>query len=132
MDIYDCVVVINTREALDAFTRLQMTIGGELSAAAGPLGIGGVVESEIRRHPEQAIWTYLKSRGLYIGAQVNGTIILERHDENARFYGKKVHHKGILSGKEVGYPPGTRSLMEVLKSAEGKKDLDIGGMDFST
>ncbi|EDN06261.1 conserved hypothetical protein [Histoplasma mississippiense (nom. inval.)] len=73
-DIYDCVVVINTYEALEAFKAVRCTLGGEVSAAAGPFGVGGVMDSEVhkRRAP---VWTYVKSRGLYAGAQVDGTLM---------------------------------------------------------
>jgi lipid-binding SYLF domain-containing protein len=33
VDIYDCVVVINNRKALDAFTKIRATIGGEIKQA---------------------------------------------------------------------------------------------------
>ena len=46
VDIYDCVVVINNRKALDAFTKIRATIGGEVSAVAGPFGVGGVLEND--------------------------------------------------------------------------------------
>lgn len=84
VDIYDCVVVINTYEALNAFKKFRCTLGGEVSAAAGPVGMGGVLESEV--HKRQApIWTYMKSKGLYAGVAVDGTIIIERTDENEKF-----------------------------------------------
>lgn len=46
VDIYDCVVVINNRKALDAFTKIRATLGGEISAVAGPVGVGGVLEND--------------------------------------------------------------------------------------
>ena len=46
VDIYDCVVVINNRKALEAFTKIRATIGGEVSAVAGPFGVGGVLEND--------------------------------------------------------------------------------------
>lgn len=64
IDIYDCVLVLNTQKAVDAFTRLRWTLGGEVSAVAGPVGMGGVVDTEL--HKRQApIFTYMKSRGFY-------------------------------------------------------------------
>lgn len=118
IDIYDCVMVINTQEALQGFAKLRCTIGGELSAVAGPVGIGGVLESEI--HKRQApIFTYLKSRGFYAGVQVDGTIVIERNDENERFYGVKIAVGEILGGA-VPYPPRElHTLMQTLKSAQG-------------
>ncbi|KAK2742412.1 hypothetical protein FQN55_007850 [Onygenales sp. PD_40] len=123
VDIYDCVVVINTYEALEAFKAVRCTLGGEISAVAGPVGMGGVVESEVhkRRAP---LWTYLKSRGFYAGVQVDGTIVIERNDENERFYGEKIPVGDILAGKAKNPPSSIRTLMQTIKAAQGDTDVD--------
>ncbi|KAJ5958355.1 uncharacterized protein N7479_005505 [Penicillium vulpinum] len=123
VDIYDCVVIINTHEALEAFKKFRCTLGAEVSAAAGPVGIGGVLESEL--HKRQApIWTYMKSKGLYAGVAVDGTIIIERTDENERFYGERISVDQILSGKVRHPPRELETLMQTLKAAQGDSDAD--------
>lgn len=123
VDIYDCVVVINTFEALEAFKKVRCTLGGEVSAAAGPYGLGGVLESEV--HKRQApIWTYMKSRGLYAGVQVDGTIIIERTDENERFYGERISVTDILAGKTKRPPDSIKTLIQTIKAAQGDSDVD--------
>ncbi|KAL8690980.1 MAG: hypothetical protein Q9218_003700 [Villophora microphyllina] len=118
VDIYDCVVVINTAEAMEAFTKIRCTLGGEISAVAGPVGAGAILESEVHRR-QAPVWTYLKSRGFYAGVQVDGTIIIERIDENERFYGERIKVAEILSGK-VRHPPyEIRTLMATIKAAQG-------------
>lgn len=136
IDIYDCVVVINTEKALMAFETPRFTLGGELSAVAGPAGMGGLVETEL--HKRQApVFSYIKSRGLYAGVQIDGSgtfskscrlmsggsvngsrqshmhelrknpeannfryiVIIERTDENEKFYGQRFSCREILSGK---------------------------------
>lgn len=123
IDIYDCVLVINDRKALSAFSKLRVSLGGEVSLAAGPLGIGGNVESELLKN-RKPVWTYMKSRGLYGGIQFDGTVVIERNDENARFYGERLPISQILAGNVRRVPPETRMLMEVVKEAEGRTDLD--------
>ncbi|MCJ1475439.1 hypothetical protein MMC13_004101 [Lambiella insularis] len=126
VDIYDCVVVINTEAAMQAFEKIRCTLGGEVSAVAGPVGLGGILETEI--HKRQApLWTYLKSRGFYAGVQVDGTIIIERTDENERFYGQKIGVQAILAGK-VRHPWETRTLMNTIKMAQGDKDVDMSAL----
>jgi lipid-binding SYLF domain-containing protein len=123
VDIYDCVVVINTYKALEAFTSVRCTLGGEVSAVAGPVGMGGVLDTEI--HTRQApVWTYLKSRGFYAGVQVDGTIVIERKDENEKFYGERIPVADILAGK-ARHPPKEqyRMLMATIKAAQGD-DVD--------
>ncbi|KAJ4292561.1 hypothetical protein N0V90_009224 [Kalmusia sp. IMI 367209] len=123
IDIYDCVVVINTQQALDAFSKIRCTLGGEISAVAGPVGMGGVLETEV--HKRQApVFNYMKSRGLYAGVQVDGTIIIERTDENERFYGERIGVGDILQGK-IRHPPyEIKRLLETIKAAQGDSDFD--------
>ncbi|TVY41946.1 SH3 domain-containing protein [Lachnellula occidentalis] len=127
VDIYDCVVVINNRKALDSFTKIRATIGGEISAVAGPAGVGGVLENDGKwNQANRPVFTYLKSRGFYAGVQVDGTVIIERTDENERFYGERISVANILAGK-VRHPPyELKMLMETVKAAEGRSDVDSG------
>lgn len=130
VDIYDCVVVINNRKALEAFTKIRATLGGEISAVAGPVGAGGVLENDGKwKQANRPVFTYLKSRGFYAGVQVDGTVIIERTDENARFYGQEgVGVAEILAGKTTR-PPEIKMLMETLKAAEGRTDVDEALME---
>ncbi|KAJ5833698.1 hypothetical protein N7474_002009 [Penicillium riverlandense] len=124
VDIYDCVVIINTIEALEAFKKVRCTLGGEVSAAAGPVGMGGVLDSEVHKR-QSPIWTYMKSKGLYAGVAVDGTIIIERTDENERFYGERISVTDILAGK-VRFPPDSiNTLLQTIKAAQGDSDVDV-------
>jgi lipid-binding SYLF domain-containing protein len=127
IDIYDCVVVINNPKALEAFSKLRVTLGGEVSMALGPLGLGGTLDANIDPRKEQnrtPVFTYMKSRGLYAGVQIDGTFIIERNDENARFYGQRMPVRDILAGRIKEVPASVVKLMEVAKSAEGRTDFD--------
>jgi lipid-binding SYLF domain-containing protein len=128
IDIYDCVIVINNREALAAFSKLRVSLGGEISVVAGPVGVGGILESEVIKD-RRPLFSYMKSRGLYGGVQLDGSFIIERNDENARFYGEKVPVGEILKGHVRRIPPETRLLMEVVKQADGRMDLDQSVLD---
>jgi lipid-binding SYLF domain-containing protein len=127
IDIYDCVVVINNAKALEAFSKLRVTLGGEVSIAVGPLGIGGTLDANVDPRKEKdrtPVFTYMKSRGLYAGVQIDGTFIIERNDENARFYGQRLAVRDILAGRIKEVPASVVKLMEVAKSAEGRTDFD--------
>ena len=123
VDIYDCVLVLNTDDAVRAFAKWRCTIGGEISAVAGPAGVGGILESEVHRR-QAPVFTYLKSRGFYAGVQIDGTVIIERTDENERFYGEKIPARDIVAGKAQSRKYELRVLMETLRSAQGEKNID--------
>jgi lipid-binding SYLF domain-containing protein/archaellum component FlaD/FlaE len=123
VDIYDCVIVINSDKAMEAFQSIRCTLGGEISAVAGPAGVGGILDTEVHKR-QSPLFTYIKSRGFYAGLQLDGTIIIERTDENERFYGERIGVKDILAGN-VRHPPyETRRLLETLRSAQGDTDVD--------
>ncbi|ROV87999.1 hypothetical protein VSDG_09178 [Cytospora chrysosperma] len=132
LDIYDCVCVLRTPEAVAAFTSPRISLGGEIGLVAGPVGAGAAVDAALLRSAKP-VWSYMKSRGLYAGVQADGTIIIARPDANAAFYGVKGVKVGdILRGQVPTkgppgmWPEGARQLMEVLKSAEGRRDVDEG------
>lgn len=56
--------------------------------------------------------------------QVDGTVIIERGDENERFYGQRIGVADILAGKARHPPYEVKMLMETLKAAEGSNDVD--------
>lgn len=132
LDIYDCVCVLRTPEAVAAFTRARLSLGGEVGLVAGPVGAGAAVDAALARSTKP-VWGYVKSRGFYAGVQADGTVVIARPDANAAFYGVKgVKVEDILRGNvptrgpEGMWPDGARRLMEVLKSADGRRDVDEG------
>ena len=61
-DITDFVIVLNSEDAVRAFSLGgNVTIGGNISAAAGPIGTGGSVQASLA-HPAP-MFSYSKSKG---------------------------------------------------------------------
>ena len=114
MDVYDCVCVLNTQEAVNAYTKSEVNLGADVTVAAGP--IGGT--ADISTKEINPVWTYVKTRGLYGALAVDGTVIKERPGVNADTYGSKITAAQILTG-QVAWPSRTQ-LLEVLKIAGGK------------
>lgn len=78
------VVVLNSAEAVKAFAQGgNVTIGGKLSATAGPIGVGGAVDTSLIN--PSPIFTYSKSKGLFAGVSLEGTVLIERKDANQAF-----------------------------------------------
>ncbi|KAI8913498.1 hypothetical protein EDD86DRAFT_200669 [Gorgonomyces haynaldii] len=95
-ELTDYVIILNTKEAVDAFFAANVTLGGNLSVAAGPYGRSGEVAAELTKMA--SIFTYSNSQGLFAGVSLEGSVILERSDANEKFYKEKVAAKEILSG----------------------------------
>ncbi|OAA45461.1 DUF500 domain protein [Metarhizium rileyi] len=123
LDIYDCVCVLNTPAQISAFTNPRVSLGGDASIAMGPIGTGTIVDAALSK-TIRPMWSYMKSRGLWAGVQIDGTIIVSRADANAVFYNERgISAKKILCG-DVAWPMGAKPLFEVLKAIEGRPDFD--------
>lgn len=116
-DITDFVIVLNSEDAVRAFSLGgNVTIGGNISASAGPIGTGGSVQATLA-HPAP-MFSYSKSKGLFAGMSLEGTVLIERKDANRDFYGSPVPARDILGGRVP--PPEVASRMyEIIELAEG-------------
>jgi lipid-binding SYLF domain-containing protein len=59
VDVYDCILVINTDEAMETFKSWKVTLGAEMAVTAGPYGAGAVGEMGSDRSP---VYSYSQSR----------------------------------------------------------------------
>ena len=110
VQISELVIVLNTPAAVDAFSKGgNVTLGGALSVAAGPVGR----DAEGSLTLGAAMYTYSRSQGLFAGISLEGTVIGTRDEANAEYYGKPVMATDILSGK-VPPPDGAKKLVQVL------------------
>lgn len=125
VDVYDCVVVINTFTMLEALGRPKVTLGTDVAMTAGPLVSLGLWENEIRcTDLSDTVFTYVRSKGQLADVKLEGTVLNERTDENERFYGNSFSVPKILAGDVNQSLPQLRSLTEMLKAAEGRTDYD--------
>lgn len=114
IDVYDVVLILRTQRAVDSFTSPKLSLGAELSIAAGPQGAGAMLETGIEASPA---WSYTKSKGFYAGIQLDGNIIVERKDENARFYNRPgIKAKDILYGGAF-HPKSCENLIRIIEKA---------------
>lgn len=61
-DVTDFVVVLNSEDAVKAFSMGgNVTIGGNISASAGPIGTGGAVQASLAS--PAPMFSYSKSKG---------------------------------------------------------------------
>ncbi|KAK1469906.1 hypothetical protein CMEL01_01673 [Colletotrichum melonis] len=123
LDIYDCVLVLNTAAQVAAFTHPRVSLGTEASVAIGPVGTGGAVEAAVSK-TARPMYSYMKSRGLWAGVQIDGTIILARQDCNGVAYAdRRISAKKILQ-TQAEWPEGSMPLWQTLMALEGRYSMD--------
>jgi lipid-binding SYLF domain-containing protein len=124
VDVYDCIVVINSEQAFDAFTQPRCTLGAEMQIRPGPLDVEDASKPADPVTPS-GVYTYTKSRGFNAKIQIDGSVIMERADENERFYGEALSSIDILNGKTQHHIDQLHKLAETLKAAEGSQSFDV-------
>ncbi|KUI68812.1 SH3 domain-containing YSC84-like protein 1 [Cytospora mali] len=126
VDVYDCVLVINSMSDLEMFTRPMTTLGADVQLAVGPVIADGRLENELRgKDPGRTVLTYVRARGEHRAVNIDGSSVAERGSENERFYGRSVSVLDILAGEvHRDDVPEIKVLYEVLKCAEGRVDFD--------
>src|SRR5881392_761379 len=109
-EVTDFVIVLNHESAVRAFSKGgNVTLGADASVAAGP--VGRAAEADVA--PRAAIYTYSKTKGLFIGASLEGAVIGTRKGANDHYYGRPVSAYDILHGR-VAAPPGAANLRAAL------------------
>jgi len=122
-DLSEFVVVLNSEDAVRAFTKEgNITIGGQLSAAAGPIGTGAAVNASLIN--PAPLYTYSKNKGLFAGVSLEGTALIERKDANSAFYGVPIPAIDLLTGK-VPPPEVASALYNVVEAAEAVDETGI-------
>ncbi|KAG9287469.1 hypothetical protein G9A89_023841 [Geosiphon pyriformis] len=115
-EVTDFVIVLNSRDAVKSFMHGgNVTLGGNLSVAAGPIGRTAEGAGSVSLGSVAAIFSYSKTRGLFAGVSIEGSVVIERKDANAKFYHRKVSVKELLSG-QVAPPPEADILYRALNA----------------
>ena len=74
----------------------KFTIGGDATAAAGPVGRTATAQTDAMLHAEML--SYSRSRGLFAGISLEGATLRPDEDADKELYGRKVSNREILSG----------------------------------
>lgn len=116
-ELTDFVFILNNQAAVDTFSHAgSITLGGNVSLAAGPLGRNAEVAGSASRSSVAAIFSYSKTKGLFAGVSLEGSVLVERREANRKFYGSSsCTARQILSGR-VEPPPECDVLFRVLES----------------
>ncbi|KAJ3016074.1 UNVERIFIED_CONTAM: hypothetical protein HDU68_012439 [Siphonaria sp. JEL0065] len=111
-EITDVVMVLNTDDAVAAFHKGEnITLGGNLSVAAGPIGRSAEAGATLIGK-SAPIFSYSKTKGLYAGMSFEGSSVTEGKDANAAFYGRRISAREILCGA-VPRPQAGKALYQL-------------------
>ncbi|PNI18254.1 SH3YL1 isoform 22 [Pan troglodytes] len=114
IEVSDLVIILNYDRAVEAFAKGgNLTLGGNLTVAVGPLGRN--LEGNVALRSSAAVFTYCKSRGLFAGVSLEGSCLIERKETNRKFYCQDIRAYDILFG-DTPRPAQAEDLYEILDS----------------
>ena len=106
----EVVAVALTQRGVNALLSTTFKFGGDVSVAAGPVGagMGAPIGADIVY--------YTRSKGLYGGLNLDGTVISADARSNQTYYGRPVTPADILKNQSVSNPY-SQPLIQVLQNA---------------
>lgn len=105
------LLVMNDRGAHGILTS-KVKLGGDVSAAAGPVGRDASAETDLTARAE--ILSYSRTRGIFGGVSLEGSTIRPDNDANEKIYGKKLEAKEIVLSGNIPVPAPAERLISTL------------------
>ncbi len=107
------LVAVNSRGFQDLL-KSKFQIGGDASAAVGPVGRDSQAATDLRMNAE--LLTYSRSKGIFGGIDLNGTSVSQNMDDTTTYYGASHSFNSILKGA-VPVPAGAVPFVRTVAKA---------------
>jgi lipid-binding SYLF domain-containing protein len=114
----DVIMLVMNKSGMEHMLSDKFQIGGEASAAAGPLGRDSSAMTDAEMHAE--ILSYSRSRGVFGGLDIGGSAVSTDEEANQDLYGKTISNREIIDTK-MPVPAAARPLIHELDSLSSRK-----------
>jgi lipid-binding SYLF domain-containing protein len=111
----DIILVFTTKTGIEGITGGKLTLGADASVATGPVGRQGSAATDIGFNAE--IYSYARTRGLFGGIALDGSVIAIDRSANAALYRKNVTASEIFAGQAPTPPATAQRFLERLAQA---------------
>jgi SH3 domain-containing YSC84-like protein 1 len=105
------VLLVMNKEGMEHLLEDKFSIGGEVSAAIGPVGRTGTAATDAQLNAQILSWS--RSKGLFAGASLEGAVIQASEDANERMYGRPTRVREIVNGNRA-VPEAGRSFVSLV------------------
>jgi lipid-binding SYLF domain-containing protein len=92
----DFILLFMNENAVDSLLADKFEIGGEGSAAAGPVGRSASASTDLKLNAQ--ILSYSRSKGAFAGLELKGVVIKPDNEDNLQVYGMSA--RDILTGAD--------------------------------
>src|SRR5580692_9593790 len=93
----DLVMIIQNEDGMKHLINSNFELGGDASAAAGPVGRHASADTDWKLNTE--VLTYSRAKGAFAGLTLEGAVVEQDNDSTHAIYGKHMQFRHILSGK---------------------------------
>src|SRR5271154_5922729 len=111
----DFVLLLMNSRAASSILTSKVKLGGDASAAAGPVGRTASAETDVTMRAE--ILSYSRARGLFAGVSLEGSTLRADNGANKNLYGKDVSASAIVFNHAVPVPDSAKLLLTTLQKA---------------
>jgi lipid-binding SYLF domain-containing protein len=115
----DIIMTVKSQRGAERLMGSRFTLGGEASAAAGPVGRTSSAMTDAQMSAEILSWS--RSRGVYAGLNLQGATIREDRTANRAIYGRDLNTRTVLSSEGLKAPKADEFLAELNKISPVKK-----------
>ncbi len=99
----DLILLVMSQRGLEGLLNEQFTLGADIAVSAGPIGRHAEASADVFMQGE--IYSYSRSKGIFGGVSLKGTIITTDVDANLAYYGHPHTSEEILLTGQVGKIP---------------------------
>jgi SH3 domain-containing YSC84-like protein 1 len=114
----DVIMLVMNQGGMDHLLSDKFQIGGEASAAAGPVGRDSSAMTDAEMHAE--ILSYSRSRGVFGGLDIGGSAVTEDKESIKELYGQELNNKDIV-GTSVTIPAEAKPFVHTLDRLSSRK-----------
>src|ERR1700733_328217 len=117
----DLVLVAMNQEGLQDMLKNKFKLGADAAAAAGPVGRNAQAGTDWKLNAE--FLSYSRSKGLFAGINLDGTVLSQNTDDTRSEYGADVPFQGVLHGDTPTRPnarPFVRTVAKYFVAAKNK------------
>jgi len=107
----DLILVAMNDHGLEDMLKSKFKIGGDAAASAGPVGRNAQAGTDWKLNAE--FLTYSRSKGLFAGIDLDGTVLSQNGDDTRSEYGSDVPFEGVLHGS-IPAPVNSRRFVHTI------------------
>lgn len=115
----DFILLFMNEKGLDSLLSSKFTLGGDASVAAGPVGRQAGAETDALMSAQ--VLSYSRSRGVFAGLELKGTVISQDTEHMEGVYGKGVTAREVLKENKVNAPTAVQVFPKTLAGYSARK-----------